>query len=39
MAMYKGEQRSTPLDSTLAYVSPMQFEKNWHAVQPKKARS
>ena len=25
------------LNSTLGYVSPMQFEENWHAGQAKKA--
>ena len=25
------------LHSTLAYVSPMQFEENWHAAQPRQA--
>ena len=25
----------TRLHSTLAYISPMQFEKNWLAAQPK----
>jgi putative transposase len=27
----------TRLHSTLAYVSPMQFEDNWHAAQAKQA--
>ena len=30
---------STRLHSTLAYVSPMQFEQNWHADMPKQAHS
>ncbi|MDP2417539.1 MAG: IS3 family transposase [Hydrogenophaga sp.] len=30
---------STRMHSTLAYVSPMQFEKNWLAAQPKQASS
>ena len=30
---------STRLHSTLAYVSPMRFEENWLAAQPKQARS
>ena len=29
----------TRLHSTLAYVSPMQFEQNWRANQPKQANS
>ena len=29
----------TRLHSTLAYVSPMWFEKNWHAAQAKQANS
>jgi putative transposase len=28
---------SDRLHSTLAYVSPMQFEQNWFAAQPKQA--
>jgi putative transposase len=27
------------LHSTLAYVSPMRFEKDWHAAQAKQANS
>ena len=30
---------STRLHSTLAYVSPMRFEKNWLAAQAKQANS
>jgi transposase InsO family protein len=30
---------SARMHSTLAYVSPMQFEQNWLAVQPKQANS
>lgn len=30
---------STRMHSTLAYVSPMQFEQNWLAAQPKQANS
>jgi putative transposase len=30
---------STRIHSTLAYVSPMQFEQNWLAAQPKQANS
>ncbi|MEJ8822184.1 hypothetical protein WKW80_09035 [Variovorax humicola] len=29
----------TRLHSTLAYVSPMQFEQNWFANQPRQANS
>ena len=29
----------TRLHSTLAYVSPMKFEQNWLAAQPKQANS
>ena len=30
---------STRLHSTLAYISPMQFEQNWLAALPKQANS
>ena len=30
---------STRLHSTLAYVSPMQFEQDWLAAAPKQANS
>jgi len=29
----------TRLHSTLAYISPVQFEQNWLATQPKQAKS
>ena len=31
--------KQTRLHSTLAYVSPMRFEKNWLSAQPKQANS